>query len=59
MQISVLTSTIRIELILTLIPRNESPLLFVAYNPGCAKRVSAEHTLSKRPIANGGAAVKT
>lgn len=30
-----------------------------AYKLGWAKCVSAEHTLSKRPIANGGAAVNT
>lgn len=43
----------------TLILNDDSPVFFVAYNPGWDKWVSAEHTLSKRPIANGGAAVNT
>lgn len=43
----------------TLILKDDSPVFFVAYNPGWAKWVSAEHTLSKRPIARGGAAVNT
>lgn len=43
----------------TLILNDDSPVFFVAYNAGWLKWVSAEHTLSKSPIANGGAAVNT
>lgn len=44
---------------ITLILNDDSPEFLVAYNPGWAKWVSAEHTLSKSPIASGGAAVNT
>lgn len=43
----------------TLILKVDSVAFFAAYRLGWAKCVSAEHTLSKRPIAKGGAAVNT